>query len=1828
MYLVSSLRSAVSRYALAAGLVAAGLFTPARAQGNFPSAADGYDPNANGNVYALTFQPDGKLLVGGSFTQLQPNGALAVTGRSSVARLNADGSPDALDAGANGPVYTLALQADGKILLGGNFSTVQPTGAAVATARGKIARLNADGSLDASFQANLGGLSDTQVSAIAVQPDGRILVGGTFTTVQGTGDAAPTARAGLVRLNANGSIDASFTVTTDRAVYALAVRKSGGILVGGSFSTIGGVARNRLALLSATGVVDPTFDPNAGDSVNAILLQPDGQIVIGGAFLTLTPNGAGASSTHSSIARLNPDGSVDTTFNAGASSTVTSFALQGDGKILASGQFLNIFPGKSSARLVARSYVGRYNADGSVDETFNAGANAPVAAVATQANGTIILGGYFTQLKPPAATFGTVRNRLARVNADGTPDKALDLGAGGGVLAVGVQSDNKTVIGGTFTSVGGVSRNYLARLNADGTLDTTFNPGTNGRVVAILIQSDGKILIGGIFTLVGIDTRNYVARLNSDGSVDKTFNPNPNGGISAFAQQSDGKIILGGAFSTLQPNFQGDTYLRGSLARVNADGSMDTTYDPEANGQILAIKVQSDGKAVIGGLFTTLQPNGAKSATTRLFLARLAVDGTVDSAFVPEPDNQVNALAIQSDGKIIAGGAFLHFRPNDTTTSPVTRNRIARLNSDGSIDSYNPDANDAITTLLLQPDGKLLVAGSLTSIAGETIFSAARLNADGSADVTFNPFPSTRVLAFGVQSDASVLISGTFTSVQPGGSGTPRIVSRVARFTAAGAFDGSYSPGIGGLGGAQVNTIALQTNGKFIVGGSFADLGGNSYGGLARFQIDGTPDPAFAPALDGPAYALAVRTTGTPVTVPVNGFAVLNPDGTLRTSFAPGADTKISGQVFATNVQSDGKILVGGVFINGTNHTGPNFARFYPDGSLDGTLNPGPNGTVNAIAVQGDGRVILGGDFGSTLDVVRSFIARYNLDGTLDTGFNPNLSGRVSAIAIQPADQKVIAVGSFTSAQPNGAASITTRQFIARFNPDGTLDTGFNPNANGAISTVALQPDGKILIGGTFTTLQPNGQGANITRQYIARLNADGTLDSFDPEANSNVNAIAVQADGKVVIGGYFTTLQPNGSKTILPFNYLARLNSDGTADTSYLPNPNAPVLGLSLQGDGRLLAGGSFTSIAGTSRSNLARLAADGTNDASFDPGPGATVNTVQALANGTILVGGTFSTVSAAGSLYVAGLFNNVGGVPARNLALLNDDGTVNTNFLPNPNNVVYATALQGDGQLVFGGAFTVAGGQTRNGLARVSPAGILDTTFNPNVTGTVSALALQSDGSVLLGGSFTRVAGTGRNALARVSSAGVLDSGYNPNADGQVYAIAAQPNGKAIVGGAFTTIAGASHRGLARLNADGSLDGTFGAVANGTVSALELQADGHLIVGGSFTTIGGLARNRLARLNPDGSVDPAFDPNADAGVYALALQGDGKVFLGGAFGTVGGLVRPRVARVATSFAALESLQVAADFSAVTWVLGGASPLLSSATFEYSTDAVTWKSLGIGTAVAGGGSSTDAGNPNFIIKTNQLPGSGVDFFVRARGLSPAGGGGSASLVEIVQEQYLVPQASVSSAPVALGTTSGSFIYAASATNAPTAYSATGLPEGLSIDASTGIISGTAARAGTYTVLLSVTNAGGTSVTPITLTIADSTTPVATTGHLLDLSCLAQVKGGNGLITGFVIAGPDAKSVLLRAVGPGLAALKVPGPLAQPQLQLLCDQRSVDPEQRRLGRRPEPGDGLCQRRGIPAGRQQPGRRRGGHARAGRLHHGGDRRDGGGQRWPDPRRNL
>ena len=360
-----------------------------------------------------------------------------------------------------------------------------------------------------------------------------------------------------------------------------------------------------------------------------------------------------------------------------------------------------------------------------------------------------------------------------------------------------------------------------------------------------------------------------------------------------------------------------------------------------------------------------------------------------------------------------------------------------------------------------------------------------------------------------------------------------------------------------------------------------------------------------------------------------------------------------------------------------------------------------------------------------------------------------------------------------------------------------------------------------------------------------------GIWGNFNPDADALVTTIAIQADGKVIIGGIFTTI----SGVIR--NYIARLNPDGTVDATFNPDADALVYTIAIQADGKVIIGGFFTTISGSARNCIARLNTDGSVDATFDPDANANINTIAIQTDGKVIIGGFFTTI---------------GGVTRNYIARLNTDGTVDATFNPDADGGVYATVVQTDGKIIIGGGFTTIGGVTRNYIARLNTDGSVDATFDPDADNEVAIIKIQPNGKIIIGGSFTTIgatSGSAKNFIARLNTNGTVDATFDPNANALVTTIAIQTDGKIIIGGDFTTIGGVTRNYIARLNTDGTVDATFNPDADAFVATIAIQADGKVIIGGIFTTISGVTRNCIARLTYGGLLDPGT-----SGHYAAKL------------------------------------------------------------------------------------------------------------------------------------------------------------------------------------------------------------------------------------------------------------------------------------------------------------------------------------------------------------------
>jgi len=351
----------------------------------------------------------------------------------------------------------------------------------------------------------------------------------------------------------------------------------------------------------------------------------------------------------------------------------------------------------------------------------------------------------------------------------------------------------------------------------------------------------------------------------------------------------------------------------------------------------------------------------------------------------------------------------------------------------------------------------------------------------------------------------------------------------------------------------------------------------------------------------------------------------------------------------------------------------------------------------------------------------------------------------------------------------------------------GALDLSFDPNAslNASVLALALQSNGQLLAGGSFTVA--DGSSAN----RVARFNADGTVDSSFMTglagADGSVNAVLSQTDDRIVIGGAFTHVNTDTRQR------LARLMTDGTLDSSFNSGGGADstvfaVAESFVNGARVIYAGGDFSSFNSVPSPGIVRLNDHGLVDAGFNVGLGA-LGTVYAVASyptnsvynvGKVLVGGFFTNfngsivgnlvrLNADGRILIGGDFTNVSAAAANHIARLNADGTLDGAFtaaaIPGIGGTVNILALQADNRIVVGGQFVTASGVTRHNITRLLPTGAVDPSINfgSGANGGVNAAVIQpADGKIVIGGNFTQYNDQERDHIARIFGGSMTGSG----------------------------------------------------------------------------------------------------------------------------------------------------------------------------------------------------------------------------------------------------------------------------------------------------------------------------------------------------------------------------------------------------------------------------------------------------------------------------------
>ncbi len=1178
-----------------------------------------FDPGlgANKDIFALGLMADGRILVGGQFTKWNN-----ITGLANFTVLQPDGALDPAFAGTasvpDSTVYAVATTADGGIFIGGDFTSVG------GIARSYFARVKPGGGTDTNF---IPAAINNGLRAINVQPDGKILIAGRFTQVGGQ------PRNRVARLNADGSLDLTFAPASgaDNAIRGMALQPDGRVLIGGQFTNFDGVTRTRLARLLTNGTLDTAFDPGTGadKQVRSVAVQEDGKILIGGEFENY--NGA----LRSCVARLFSDGALDPGFDAGPSTNdqIRVVAPAPDGKVWIGGNF-------SFAGGAPRSYLALLGTNGLADP-FSADAGFEVDTILTQPDEQTLVAGDFGSI------IGRATPRIARLNT-GPSVPRIQLAAGdvladerAGQVAVTVMRRGDYT---PIAQVNFITRYGSATAGADYhsvTGEVIFASQETAKLVSVLIINDSLPEPDETFSLA---LTNPAPTAVLVGTTDATI---------TIQSDDTGFEFAAGAFATSEPEgvatitvWRGGTgsgivsvdfaVLSGTALAgadfVSTNGTL--IFQPGETQKTFGLIILAD--ALTEGSETALLSLTNASAAAVLGERRNAtftiddVDSTFDWYYAISADTEAGAAVwgriirtgnmhlaatvdwFTVDGTATSGldylgdGGTVTFRPgegyefaeflflgvvvlNDGLVEG-DENLSFRLSNPSPGSRLGPATN--VIANIVDNDGGLgfTTTNLVVSERSPSVRLTVRRFDDGSGPLSVEYFTSDGTamtgrnygMRSGVLNFPTSLATNTITIplLDECGLTNGRVFSVRLRNPSAGAALGSNYIAVVTIEGNDragrrdrsvmetppspsaryFGTIAMLPDDQFLW---------VAFGNLQQLSSDGSLDSTFIPGLpfSSPGPAVAVLRNGGILAsgaayligqISIGWTRLLRPSGDWDTSFQPPSEfnTLLPGigvrGVTCILEQPDGCILMARDSYSEYPTVHPGIRRLLANGTLDPGFAPGtgalfdsPRAGVQTVALQPDGKILLGGLFTNFSGVPCDGMIRLQTNGQVDVSFNAGArsthqlgtnqsAANVSLIGLQR-DGRILIAGGFT--EYGGAP----RAGIARLAPDGSLDTTFDPGviSGGGIRTFVVQQNGRIVIGGTFLSVQ--GQ----LRYGLARLNLDGSLDSsFDPAPEQyDVLALALQTDGRILVSDFNTGLRRVEGDPIPRVRELSRTN-------------------------------------------------------------------------------------------------------------------------------------------------------------------------------------------------------------------------------------------------------------------------------------------------------------------------------------------------------------------------------------------------------------------------------------------------------------------------------------------------------------------------------------------------------------------------------------------------------------------------------------------------------------------------------------------------------------
>jgi uncharacterized delta-60 repeat protein len=917
-------------------------------------------------------------------------------------------------------------------------------------------------------------------------------------------------------------------------------------------------------LTAASGQLDPSFPADSGSGpgfpnamVYAVAVGANDVIYLGGSF-----QGVGAQPASLFIRLLadgRPDPSFQSTSLAGSAGPVTSIAVLPDGRLLVAGQLNQV--GDQPIQAVTRLLE-----NGAPDPTFRANGTLPFfpTKVAADSQGRVYLG-----------AFEGGFSGVIRLLPDGTRDPDFTGAYGAGVYGIIPLAGGSTVVAGT----GGI-----VRLLGSGDTDPGFNGGLESGSYALDRLTDGRLFVGGAFSMVGGFPRANLARLNSTGALDLGFAPvaQLNGQVEALLALPGGGVLAAGEFT-----LAGDQP-RAWLAAYGPTGTLDPVYAAGTgpNQRIRALARQSTGAVIAVGAFTQW------ADISRPYLARLTPEGAVTPGFV---------RFSQSSFTGVEGSAGLE----------IVLERFA--GSDGNPSVLLEDIPVAITNPNFIP----------ATNGVHYTFTPRRIE--------FAPGQTTVRVLIPIPTDSAILRSRSF-GLQLRDPAGGLVLAPEANVTTATVLDDDFGTTFSS---AELTVSELAGNQAFLVfrqgtaGNPFSAavntvsesaVAGRDFTALAtrvEFQQGDEVLSVLVPILDNE-VADGPRQFRLRLSDPLGG-AALGENAellvTIRDNERPGGlDPSYAQPPRAFNFSSfqpaaDGSALViSNVFFNSGRPV-----RIRPDGSLDPDFKPATTSVQGAAAAYPDGRFLV---VSSAQVVGGNLLVRMQPDGQRDSTFATNVAVSATSTILFPQPD----LSTYVSASGINQGTVR-RTDLVRLLPNGQIDPGFTVDvAGGVVRALAVDPQGRVLIAGTFTSV------GGVTRRDVARLQSDGTLDrtwreGIQTEDGGDIRTLAMAPDGSVYVGGTFPKFGATGR------GFLIRLTSSGALDETFGAGIAAPsartgavsVDQLLVQPDGRLLVRGRFDSYGGEALpASLLRLLPDGSRDLAFDTG---NIGIGNGIAAGTVV-------------------------------------------------------------------------------------------------------------------------------------------------------------------------------------------------------------------------------------------------------------------------------------------------------------------------------------------------------------------------------------------------------------------------------------------------------------------------------------------------------------------------------------------------------------------------------------------------------------------------------